>query len=203
MIDPPPARRIAGIPYLHPRNTPLALTFIVKSQIASSVDTASSSLPCMMPALLKSTFSLPNVCSAASIIFAASAAFATSAWTNAARPPLFSMAATVSCPPRSSMSATTTDAPSAANNTADSLPIPLPAPVISATFPSRRISLPTRSGGLRPRGPPTRRSRGPRCPAPLRRARLWRAWQPATLNQQPATISARNIAAAPSRSPRA
>src|SRR5436190_22354884 len=46
------------------------------------------------------------------------------------------MAATASLPARSSTSLTTTCAPSAANNSAAARPMPLPAPVISATLPS-------------------------------------------------------------------
>ena len=37
MIEPPPARRSAGMPYLQPRNTPLALMSMVRSQTSSSV----------------------------------------------------------------------------------------------------------------------------------------------------------------------
>ena len=81
MIEPPPARCSAGMPYLQPRNTPFALMSSVRSQISSGVDIASSSLPCMMPALLNITFSLPNCFSAAATMRSQSAAFETSAFT--------------------------------------------------------------------------------------------------------------------------
>ena len=68
MMDPPPARRSAGIPNLQPRKTPRALTFIVKSQISSLVVTALSSAWCMIPALLKRMSSRPNFFSADLII---------------------------------------------------------------------------------------------------------------------------------------
>ncbi len=80
MIEPPPARRRAGMPYLQPRKTPLRLMFMVRSQTSSSVATASSSLGWEMPALLNSTSSRPKLVSAARIIPSASAAFETSAW---------------------------------------------------------------------------------------------------------------------------
>src|SRR5687768_18055795 len=42
MIDPPPARRSAGMPNLQPRNTPRALMRIVSSHVSSLVEIASS-----------------------------------------------------------------------------------------------------------------------------------------------------------------
>src|SRR5574342_641959 len=56
-----------------------------------------------------------------------------------ARPPAAFTAATVSSPSLSWMSTTTTAAPSEANRSADSRPMPLPAPVMRATLPSSRI----------------------------------------------------------------
>src|SRR5206468_265142 len=67
-IAPPPARRRAGMPYLHPKKTPLALMFIVRSHTDSSVDTASSSWLCMMPALLNRMLSCPYSLSAFAIM---------------------------------------------------------------------------------------------------------------------------------------
>ncbi|MNL52165.1 hypothetical protein D3C87_1753150 [compost metagenome] len=78
IIEPPPARCNAGIPYLQPRKTPFALTFIVRSQIASSVVTALSSSLCMMPALLKIMFNFPNFSSAKATAASQSAALDTS-----------------------------------------------------------------------------------------------------------------------------
>jgi hypothetical protein len=64
MIEPPPARRKAGMPYLQPKKTPLTLISKVKSQTSNSVLMASSSRAWLMPALLKRMLSFPNVCSA-------------------------------------------------------------------------------------------------------------------------------------------
>ena len=59
MIEPPPARRMAGIWCLQPRNTPLRFTAMVVSQTPSSVDSASPSALSMIPALLKATCRAP------------------------------------------------------------------------------------------------------------------------------------------------
>src|SRR5437879_6529907 len=59
-IEPPPARRMAGMATLLPRNTPVALTSITRCHASSEV---SSTRPAaLMPALLTSTFSLPKRC---------------------------------------------------------------------------------------------------------------------------------------------
>src|SRR6266542_2044467 len=58
-----------------------------------------------------------------------------------ALPPAASICSTVSRPPASATSATTTLAPSRAKRSAASRPMPLPAPVISATLSLRRIVL--------------------------------------------------------------
>ena len=87
MIDPPPARRSAGMPNLQPKKTPRALMRIVSSHVSSLVEIASSSDACMMPALLNSTFKRPNSRSACAIIASLSFADETSAWTYDARPP--------------------------------------------------------------------------------------------------------------------
>src|SRR6266508_5267633 len=65
----------------------------------------------------------------------------TSAWTKRALPPADPICSTVSRPPASATSATTTLAPSLAKRSAASRPMPLPAPVISATLSLRRIVL--------------------------------------------------------------
>jgi hypothetical protein len=57
-IEPPPARRIAGMAYLVPRNTPLALTAITRSHssaVRSSIETRGMT----MAALLIRMSSLP------------------------------------------------------------------------------------------------------------------------------------------------
>src|SRR5437588_322604 len=61
-MEPPPARRMAGMAALLPRNTPVALTSITRCHASSVV---SSTRPtALMPALLTSTLSLPKRCSA-------------------------------------------------------------------------------------------------------------------------------------------
>ena len=59
MTEPPPDCRMAGMPYLQPRNTPLTFTAMVSSHTASLVVSALSSSACISPALLNSTVSLP------------------------------------------------------------------------------------------------------------------------------------------------
>jgi hypothetical protein len=65
MIEPPPARRIAGIACFVPRKTPLTLTAMMRSQ--SSSDVSSIFDRKRMPALLTSTFSLPYELTAVAI----------------------------------------------------------------------------------------------------------------------------------------
>lgn len=65
--------------------------------------------------------------------------FDTSHLANTARPPACVIAATVPWPPASFKSATTTAAPSRANNSAIARPMPLPAPVTTADLFFRRI----------------------------------------------------------------
>jgi len=52
MIEPPPESSIAGMPYLHPRNTPLRLMLMTRSQVASGVSVTEPSLAGKIPALL-------------------------------------------------------------------------------------------------------------------------------------------------------
>jgi len=103
---------------------------------------ASSSSECMMPALLNSTWSLPYSDSAKSIIALQSSALVTSAWKAVALPSARSTMTTVWRAVFSSRSTATTSAPSVAKRMALSRPMPLPAPVISATFPSNRPMCP-------------------------------------------------------------
>src|SRR5215813_7086837 len=138
MIEPPPARSSAGMPYLQPKKTPFRFTPMTRSKVPSSVSSTEPSSSGKMPALLNSTCSAPNCCSANAIMSATSAARATSARTNAAVPPPAPTCSTVARPAAASKSAATTRAPSAANRSAVARPMPPPAPVISATLFSRR-----------------------------------------------------------------
>ena len=65
MIEPPPARSSAGMPYLQPRKTPFRFTAITWSKTSSGVSTGEPSCAGKMPALLKSTCSAPKCRSAA------------------------------------------------------------------------------------------------------------------------------------------
>ena len=144
MIEPPPPAIIAGTPYLHPNATPFTLIASVRSQTAASVESTEPSLPSMTPALLYRTSSLPNRATAASTIASASASLETSAWTYAASPPSEEISAATESPVSSATSVSTTLAPSDANSLDATMPMPLAPPVISATFPSRRIRSPSR-----------------------------------------------------------
>src|SRR3989454_3336501 len=142
MIEPPPERRRAGMPYLHPSHTPFRLMLITRSQIASAVSTVPSSSAWKMPALLYRTCRPPNVSTANRTIASTSAGLETSARTNAAWPPADLISCAASSPVRAVTSAITTLAPSAANRFAAVRPIPLAAPVINATLSFRRMHLP-------------------------------------------------------------
>ena len=52
MIDPPPDSSIAGMPALHPSQTPLRLTSMTRSQVDSGVSVAPPSSAGKIPALL-------------------------------------------------------------------------------------------------------------------------------------------------------
>src|SRR5580704_16773336 len=86
-----------------------------------------------IPALLKAMSIRPNALRVASYMAVTSSALVTSAWMN--RPSISSAAALPVSPSRST---TATLAPSAASRRALASPIPLPAPVTTATRSSRR-----------------------------------------------------------------
>jgi len=139
MIEPPPDAIIAGIAYLQQRETPLTLISSTRSHTASLVFVGLSSSPGETPALLYSTCSPPNVATVSRIIAATDSSSVTLHDTKRALPPAFLIAATVSEP--STTSATTTLAPSRANNSAPTRPSPPAAPVITATLPSSRPAI--------------------------------------------------------------
>ena len=134
MIDPPPARRMAGITLLVPRNTPLALMSIMRSQ--SSTVVSSIRPPPPMPALLTRTFSLPKRLWATPTAFCQSDSLVTSRRAKAASPPFALMSASTPRPSASRTSPMTTCAPSRANINASAAPIPRAAPLINATLPA-------------------------------------------------------------------
>src|SRR4051794_25717381 len=138
-IAPPPLSLKCGTPYFAPKKQDLGLTCMSRSQSDSS---NSVTLPerCA-PALLTMT-SMPPMNSAAPPMSACiSCALDTSVRTKRARSPPFSAftVSTVSWAPSSLRSPTTTRAPSLANRRAVALPIPVAAPVITASFPSSCI----------------------------------------------------------------
>ena len=59
MIEPPPARRMAGIWWRQPYSTPFRFTARVLSMVSSLVAMASASSASMIPALLKAMSNRP------------------------------------------------------------------------------------------------------------------------------------------------
>ena len=131
MIEPLPRACMCGIAALQQRYTEVRLTSCTRRQASSPVVRIESSSGGEMPALLKQTSRPPKRSTAVAYIAWTSAASVTSARTYS---PSISSASAV--PPASSRSATTTCAPSAANRRALARPMPLAAPVMTATLPS-------------------------------------------------------------------
>src|SRR5262245_39218246 len=129
---------IPGCAYLAPSQTPLTLTAMMRSKIASSTSSTSSG-DWGIPALAKKMSRVPQAATARSTIIWLSAARVTSARTASARPPAFSICSAVDFVPASFRSTTATRAPSRAMASAEAAPIPEPAPVITATLPSSLI----------------------------------------------------------------
>src|ERR1700761_454046 len=94
----------------------------------------------MMPALATITSSRPKVVTAASTIASASSLFETSPTTARTSPPAAAMLARSVSSRAASTSLTTSRAPSAAKRSAVARPMPLEAPVTTATLPFRRPS---------------------------------------------------------------
>src|SRR5262245_22101396 len=136
MIDPPPAWRIAGMAAFVPRNTPLTLTAMMRSQSASDVSSIGARK--RIPALFTSTFSLPYACTAVATAARQSPSRVTSRCTYVALPPLARISASTFLPSSSSTSPSTTAAPSRTNMRPSVAPWPRAPPLISATLPSSR-----------------------------------------------------------------
>src|SRR5215471_5951667 len=136
-IAPPPFFTIQSISYLRQRKVPLAFTDMTLSKSSSACSARGTILP-SMPALLHAQSSRPKAATALAIKALTFAASVTSARTKIASPAFSLMRATVSLPPSSFKSETTTLAPSSANLSAAARPIPAPAPVTRATFPDTR-----------------------------------------------------------------
>src|SRR4051812_41492050 len=133
MIEPPPCTRICSMAYLLQRKTEVRLTSCTRRHASSPVVRMESSSGGEIPALLNATSRPPKVSTARSKSLRTSPSAVTSVATNS--PPTSSAAA---LPLASSTSAHTIWAPSAPNRRTVASPMPLPAPVTTATLPASR-----------------------------------------------------------------
>ena len=90
-MEPPPVVCICGTACFVPRNTPVELIFMIRSQFSKLL--GSSTLLLLTPALLTSISNLPNLETAVSIAETQSASTVTSKRTNRAWPPDSSISA--------------------------------------------------------------------------------------------------------------
>ncbi len=176
---PSPCATIPGTNARTPWMTPHRLTPSVHSQSAAlSVHIGPAPPP--TPALLHTTCTAPKRSTARAASASTEAPSATSvrtASTPARAPSMASIAPAVSASAASSTSASTTLIPSAANLVARLLPMPLPAPVTTATLPTRSFTAPSSS-----RAAPRGRSRGA---LPPRRATVHTGRAPSNGRHQP------------------
>src|SRR5215218_8548948 len=137
-ITPPPRCRRYGTPYFAPRKQERGLTRISRSHSSSANSVTRPER--WAPALLTMT-SMPPIVSAAECMSASTeAASVTSQPTKEALPPAASMSAAVWRPPASLMSPITTVAPSRAKRRAVARPMPVAAPVMTASLPDNCMS---------------------------------------------------------------
>src|SRR5436309_531160 len=134
-IEPPPARRMAGIAYFVPRNTPLAFTAITRSHSAA-VRSSIATRGMTIAALLTRMSSRPWRPVARFTAFCQSVSLVTSRCVYEASPPAPRIAASTFLPSASRMSPKTTFAPSRANVSASAAPWPRAPPLSNASFPS-------------------------------------------------------------------
>ena len=134
-IAPPPAFSRCGIAYLATRNGPRRLVRISRSNSSTGQSATGFHSVASMPALLMTASSPPIAAAAASTTACALSGSETSPTTATAVPPAAVIRSTVSFVRASSRPPQATAAPSAANRTATSRPIPLEAPVTSARLP--------------------------------------------------------------------
>src|ERR1700676_2059345 len=142
-IEPPPTFFISGMANFMPRKAPVALTAIRRCQAAVS-NRSSTALP-LIPASLTRISSLPKAAMVAPIAACHSASLVTSRCRKIAAPLACTISSTSLLPSPSSMSATTTLAPSPAKIRAMLAPMPEAPPVISATLLSSLIGPSVRS----------------------------------------------------------
>ena len=133
MLPPSPETRISGIECFTPRNTPSRLTAVWRRQFSSVISRIDPPMP--MPALLTRMSSRPSRALISAMTLSQAASSVTSWCRYQALPPALTMAATTWAPMSSCRSVTTAVAPSAASFSAQLRPMPLAAPVISATLP--------------------------------------------------------------------
>src|SRR3954468_17223546 len=133
MIEPLPCRCMCGIAYLQQKKTLVVLTRMTRSQASIPVTRIESSSGGEMPALLKAMSTRPCRSATPSNSARTDSSSLTSQATNS--PPTSSATA---LPASSEMSTAMTLAPSAANRRAVASPMPLPAPVITATRSCKR-----------------------------------------------------------------
>src|SRR6188508_327987 len=133
---PLPCSTITGMTCRQHRNGPFMSRLMVRSQTDGSTSVTGLSSRSEPPAQLSSTSMRPNASLACRTICLTLSSSVTSVRTK--RAPAPASRALVS-PSVASISATTTFAPSATNCLADARPMPEPAPVITATLPSRRF----------------------------------------------------------------
>ena len=118
------------MPCFVPSITPLRFTAITRSYSSSVVSASGAGAP--IPATLSTASTVPKASSAEANMASTDASSETSTRTGTTASP--SASAVSSCLPL--MSAASTLAPSRTNTSADARPIPDPAPVMTATFPS-------------------------------------------------------------------
>ncbi len=129
-IDPPPFPRMARMPCFVPSSTPRRSTSMMRSYSAIVILCTGSAPP--MPATFSTASTRPKASSAAANIASTWSSCVTSTRKGTTASP--SEDAVSSSRPL--MSAASTRAPSRTNTCDDDLPIPDPAPVITATLPS-------------------------------------------------------------------
>src|SRR5215467_5633315 len=143
MIEPPPARRIAGMTCFTERKTPSRLIVCWRRQSARDICSRGTIKP--MPALATITSMRPKLFSAAAMTCGQRASSVTSWSRNSALPPAADILPTTLSPPDRSMSVMTTLAPARASVSAHAAPIPEAPPVTIATLPFICMLLPPTS----------------------------------------------------------
>ncbi len=130
-----PCSTMCGMNTLRPLTTPKTLTSKVQRQSFGVFSQSCGSAGGPTPALLHSTWMLPNRSRAASLSACTEAMSVTSVRTPMASAPPATRASVASASAPGSMSASTTRMPSAANRSTMARPMPLAAPVTTAVRP--------------------------------------------------------------------